>query len=142
MDYAKKKVFSFNAPSCSISLEIPLYILFFLSLKKLSKLGLKLAIFYVILFLIIYKFTQNLAVITKEVILDVEFAGIAKSPWGSTSAGFSATTSFNRKDFGLTWNQALETGGVLVGEKINLRGKPNTDHWWLKYKTNITKNSM
>jgi len=58
--------------------------------------------------------------ITKELVLDVEYAGTAKSPWGSTSAGFSATTSFNRKDFGLNWNQALETGGVLVGEKIKL----------------------
>jgi polyisoprenoid-binding protein YceI len=58
--------------------------------------------------------------ITKELVLDVEYAGTAKSPWGATSAGFSATTSFNRKDFGLNWNQALETGGVLVGEKIKL----------------------
>lgn len=58
--------------------------------------------------------------VTKEVILDVEFAGVAKSPWGTTSAGFSATTTLNRKDFGLNWNQALETGGVLVGEKIKL----------------------
>ncbi len=58
--------------------------------------------------------------VTKEVVLDVEYAGTAKSPWGGTSAGFSASTSFNRKDFGLNWNQALETGGVLVGEKIKL----------------------
>lgn len=58
--------------------------------------------------------------ITKELVLDVEYAGTAKSPWGATSAGFSATTSFNRKDFGLNWNQALETGGVLVGEKVKL----------------------
>ncbi len=58
--------------------------------------------------------------VTKEVVLDVEYAGVAKSPWGTTSAGFSATTTLNRKDFGLNWNQALETGGVLVGEKIKL----------------------
>lgn len=58
--------------------------------------------------------------ITKPVVLDVEYAGQAKSPWGSTSAGFSASASINRKDWGLTWNQALETGGVLVGEKINI----------------------
>ena len=58
--------------------------------------------------------------VTKEVVLDVEYAGIAKSPWGTTSAGFSASTTLNRKDFGLNWNQALETGGVLVGEKIKL----------------------
>lgn len=58
--------------------------------------------------------------ITKPVVLDVEYAGIAKSPWGTTSAGFSATTSINRTDWGLSWNQALETGGVLVGEKIKI----------------------
>jgi polyisoprenoid-binding protein YceI len=58
--------------------------------------------------------------ITKEVVLDVEYAGIAKSPWGSESAGFSAAGSLNRKEWGLNWNQALETGGVLVGDKINI----------------------
>lgn len=58
--------------------------------------------------------------ITKEVVLDVEYAGVAKSPWGTESAGFSANGSINRKDWGLTWNQTLETGGVLVGDKINL----------------------
>ncbi len=58
--------------------------------------------------------------ITREVVLDVEYAGEAKSPWGTTSAGFSASGSLNRKDWGLNWNQALETGGVLVGEKINI----------------------
>ncbi|MEM7335659.1 MAG: YceI family protein [Chloroflexota bacterium] len=58
--------------------------------------------------------------VTKPVVLDVEYAGTAKSPWGTTSAGFSATTSINRVDWGLTWNQALETGGVLVGEKIKI----------------------
>lgn len=59
--------------------------------------------------------------VTKEVALDVEYFGQAKSPWGTTSAGFSATTSLNRKDWGLTWNQALETGGVLVGEKVQIQ---------------------
>ena len=58
--------------------------------------------------------------VTKEVALDVEFAGIAKSPWGTESAGFSASGSLNRKDWGLTWNQTLETGGILVGDKINI----------------------
>lgn len=58
--------------------------------------------------------------ITKEVVLDVEYAGQAKSPWGTISAGFSANTRINRKDWGLTWNQALETGGVLVGEEIKI----------------------
>jgi polyisoprenoid-binding protein YceI len=58
--------------------------------------------------------------VTKPVVLDVEYAGQAKSPWGTTSAGFSGKTSINRTDWGLTWNQALETGGILVGEKINI----------------------
>lgn len=56
----------------------------------------------------------------REVELDVELQGIAKSPWGNYSAGFSASGSFNRKQWGLEWNQALETGGVLVGDKVNV----------------------
>lgn len=58
--------------------------------------------------------------VTREVILDVEYSGSAKSPWGTTSYGFSAATVINRKDWNLTWNKALETGGVLVGEEINI----------------------
>ncbi len=58
--------------------------------------------------------------VTKEVVLDVEYNGSAKSPWGTTNAGFSAKTSINRKDWGLNWNVALETGGILVGEQINI----------------------
>lgn len=57
---------------------------------------------------------------TREVALDVTYHGVAKSPWGATSAGFSASTKINRKDWGLTWNQALETGGVLVGDKVQI----------------------
>jgi polyisoprenoid-binding protein YceI len=57
---------------------------------------------------------------TKEVVLDVQFNGLAKSPWGQTVAGFNASTKINRKDWGLTWNVALETGGVLVGDTINI----------------------
>lgn len=59
--------------------------------------------------------------VTKEVTLDVEYAGQAKSPWGTTSAGFSAQTKISRKDWGLNWNQALETGGLLVGDEITIR---------------------
>jgi polyisoprenoid-binding protein YceI len=58
--------------------------------------------------------------ITKPVTLEVEGGGLAKDPWGNTRTGFSAKTSILRKDFGLTWNQALETGGVLVGEKVEI----------------------
>ena len=58
--------------------------------------------------------------VAKPVVLDVEYAGQSKSPWGTTSAGFSATTKINRKDWGLEWNVALETGGVLVGDTITI----------------------
>ena len=57
---------------------------------------------------------------THEVEVDVEFQGMARSPWGSMSAGFSAWTTLNRKDWGLVWNKALETGGVLVGDKLDV----------------------
>jgi polyisoprenoid-binding protein YceI len=56
--------------------------------------------------------------VAKEVTLDVEYAGQSKSPWGAISAGFEARAKINRKDWGLNWNLALETGGVLVGDEI------------------------
>ena len=58
--------------------------------------------------------------VTKPVTLTVEHLGIVKNPWGMTSAGFSATTKINRKDWGLNWNMALETGGFLVGDDIEI----------------------
>jgi polyisoprenoid-binding protein YceI len=58
--------------------------------------------------------------VTREVALDVEFNGSAKSPWGAISAGFSAKTSIKRKDWGLNWNVALETGGWLVGDEVHV----------------------
>jgi polyisoprenoid-binding protein YceI len=58
--------------------------------------------------------------VTKEVTLDVEYNGSGKNPWGMTVAGFTAKTSLNRKDYGLNWNVALETGGMLVSDKINI----------------------
>ncbi len=69
-----------------------------------------------------YALTGNLTVrgVSKPVTLDVEFGGVAKDPWGNTKAGFSITGKLNRKDWGLTWNSALETGGVLVGEEVKL----------------------
>jgi polyisoprenoid-binding protein YceI len=57
---------------------------------------------------------------THEVELAVEFEGVAKSPWGQEVIGFTASTEIDREKFGLTWNQALETGGVLVGKKIKI----------------------
>jgi polyisoprenoid-binding protein YceI len=60
--------------------------------------------------------------VTRPVVLDTEFHGEGVNPWGMTVAGYSATTKINREDFGVTWNAALETGGVLVSNdvKINL----------------------
>ncbi|RRR75508.1 MAG: polyisoprenoid-binding protein [Candidatus Viridilinea halotolerans] len=58
--------------------------------------------------------------VAREVVLDVEYNGQAKAPWGTTSAGFTASTKINRKDWGLGWNVALETGGVLVGEDVQI----------------------
>jgi len=57
--------------------------------------------------------------VTKEVVLDVEGpAKESKDPWGNFRRGATANTKINRKDFGLTWNKALETGGVAVGEEV------------------------
>ncbi len=58
--------------------------------------------------------------VTKPITFSVEFEGSGKDPWGNERAGFSATASLSRKDFGLTWNAALETGGVLVGDEVKL----------------------
>ena len=58
--------------------------------------------------------------VTKPVVLDVELAGEVKDPWGGTRTGFTAKTAISRKEFGLTWNVALETGGLLVGDKIEI----------------------
>lgn len=70
-----------------------------------------------------YKVSGELSIVgtSKPVILDVEYSGYAKDPWGGERIGFSAKTSINRKDFGLAWNQALETGGFLVGDKIDIQ---------------------
>lgn len=69
-----------------------------------------------------YTLTGDLTIvgITRSVTLDVEYPGKTKDPWGSERAGFSARTSINRKDWGLNWNVALEAGGVLVGEKVEI----------------------
>ena len=58
--------------------------------------------------------------ITREVELEVEQLGELKDPWGNQRAAFSAKTAIDRKDFGLTWNQVLETGGLAVGERVNI----------------------
>ena len=59
--------------------------------------------------------------ITRNVVFTVEGpTPPAKDPWGNTRVGLSATTKINRKDFGLTWNSALETGGILVGDEVTI----------------------
>jgi polyisoprenoid-binding protein YceI len=61
--------------------------------------------------------------ISKEVTLEVEFGGVNKDPWGNEKAGFSVEGRINRKDWGLNWNAALETGGVLVSEDVKIVGE-------------------
>ncbi len=58
--------------------------------------------------------------VTHEVTLNVEYVGKAVSPWGATSAGFTASGKISRKNWNLTWNKTLETGGVLVDDEINI----------------------
>jgi polyisoprenoid-binding protein YceI len=58
--------------------------------------------------------------ITKPVIFNVEYLGQTVDPWGNLRSAFKATTKINRYDFGLQWNQALETGGVLVGKEVTI----------------------
>lgn len=58
--------------------------------------------------------------VTKSVDVAYEFVGISQDPWGNTKIGFEGHTKISRKEFGLTWNSALETGGVLVGDDIKL----------------------
>jgi polyisoprenoid-binding protein YceI len=70
-----------------------------------------------------YSVTGNLTIhgVTKPVTLAVEdVSEPSKDPWGNQRIGLSASTKINRKDFGLAWNSALETGGVLVGEDISI----------------------
>ena len=69
-----------------------------------------------------YKLVGDLTMrdVTKEVTLDVEFNGNAKDPWGNTRAGFSIEGEVNRFDYGLKWNNVLETGGLVVSEEVRI----------------------
>jgi polyisoprenoid-binding protein YceI len=69
-----------------------------------------------------FDLTGNLTIrdVTKEVTFKVEFGGVGKDPWGNSKAGFSVSGRINRADFGLTWNAALESGGVLVSDEIRI----------------------
>ncbi len=68
-----------------------------------------------------YKVTGDLTIhgVTREATIEAEELGRGKDPWGNERLIFSAKGSVNRVDFGLKWNQALETGGLLVGEKVD-----------------------
>jgi polyisoprenoid-binding protein YceI len=58
--------------------------------------------------------------ITRPVILEVEYFGPVKSPYGATSIGFTAMTKINREDYGIAWNEAMEAGGVMVGREVEI----------------------
>lgn len=72
-----------------------------------------------------YKISGDLTIkdVTKSITLDTEYSGLMKDPWGNTKIGLSLNGKINRREFGLTWNAALETGGVLVGEDIKLNAE-------------------
>ena len=69
-----------------------------------------------------YDVTGDLTIhgVTKEIVLPVAHLGKAKDPWGNERLGFEAETTINRKDYGLTFNVALETGGFLVGDEVKI----------------------
>ena len=70
----------------------------------------------------VYSVTGNLTMhgITKQVTLPVTFMGFIKDPWGNEKAGFTLETTLNRKDYGITWNKALDNGGVVVGDEVTI----------------------
>jgi polyisoprenoid-binding protein YceI len=69
-----------------------------------------------------YRVTGDLTIrgVTRPVTIDFEFTGQVNDPWGNVRVGFAGSTTINRKDWGITWNMALEAGGVLVSDKVNL----------------------
>lgn len=69
------------------------------------------------------KLTGDLTIkgVTKSITVDVEFGGLAKDPWGNEKIGYTATGKINRQDFGLTWNAALETGGLMVSDEVKFQ---------------------
>jgi polyisoprenoid-binding protein YceI len=69
-----------------------------------------------------YKITGDLTIrgVTKSVVLDAKNNGTITDPWGNTRTGWSASTKINRFDFGLAWNKAIETGGLVVGKEVTI----------------------
>jgi len=72
-----------------------------------------------------FKLTGDLTIkeVTKPITFDVEFGGVSKDPWGNEKAGYTVTGKINRNDFGLTWNAALETGGVMVSDDVKFQAE-------------------
>jgi polyisoprenoid-binding protein YceI len=70
----------------------------------------------------VYDVTGDLTMrgVTKHVTIPVEFGGFGKDPWGNERAGFSLTTTVNRKDYGINWNQALDNGGFLLSDDVTI----------------------
>lgn len=70
----------------------------------------------------VYAVTGDLTMrgVTKRITIPVEFGGFGKDPWGNERAGFSLTTTVNRKDYGINWNQALDNGGVLLSDNVTI----------------------
>lgn len=58
--------------------------------------------------------------VTRRVVIDVTSEGVIQDPWGNRRAGFSGTLRLKRSDFGITWNQLIETGGVVVGDEVRI----------------------
>jgi polyisoprenoid-binding protein YceI len=73
----------------------------------------------------VYKLPGKLCIhgITRQVLMDVEFSGLARDPWGNEKIGFSISGEINRRDFNIHWNTALESGGVLIGEEVQIRAE-------------------
>jgi len=66
------------------------------------------------------KGTLTMHGVSRDVVLDAEFLGAGKDPWGNQRYGFHAETTVNRKDFGMAWNEVIEAGGVLVGDDVEI----------------------
>jgi polyisoprenoid-binding protein YceI len=64
--------------------------------------------------------TLTIRGVAREITMPATYLGTAKDPWGNVRAGFEASLTLNRKDFGLTWNAALETGSLLVGDEVRI----------------------
>lgn len=64
--------------------------------------------------------TLTMRGVSKSIVLNAEFGGLAQDPWGNTRAGFTVTGKINRQDFGVTFNALTETGGLMLGNDISI----------------------